>query len=165
MKLFSKNATELNFCIKMQPAKSIVLFVPIENCENNYYSKIFISIFLPLRWKPLLVFYSVSTPRTLSFCDYYIWLGAQKFSLDSNLGLGISAAILLLSVVSAHFTFIIDQEAKDRKKRKEMGWDDEYLVSFHNIQAEQTNRKIKMTIIIESNVRNCLPLNLFLALL
>ena len=33
-----------------------------------------------------------------------------------------------------------------------MGWDDEYLVSFHNIQTEQTNRKIQMTIIIESNV-------------
>jgi len=46
----------------------------------------------------------------------------------------------------AHLIFIIDQEAKDRNKRKEMGWDDEYLVSFHNIQTEQTNRKIKITI-------------------
>ena len=52
----------------------------------------------------------------------------------------------------SYFFFIIDQEAKDRKKRQEMGWDDEYLVSFHNIQTEQTNRKIQMTIIIESNV-------------
>ena len=38
-----------------------------------------------------------------------------------------------------------------------MGWDDEYLVSFHNIQTEQTNRKIKMTIIIESNVELFAP--------
>lgn len=38
-----------------------------------------------------------------------------------------------------------------------MGWDDEYLVSFHNIQTEQTNRKIKMTFIIKSNVELFAP--------
>lgn len=92
-------------------------------------------------------------------------IGSPEISLDSSFGLGISATVLVLSVVTAYCTvcyffiiiIIIDQEAKDRNKRKEMGWDDEYLVSFNNIQTEQTNRKIKMTIIIKSNVKLFAP--------